>query len=222
MRSTGGKSLTFIVGILIGILVALGIVFLLLIEFNPFQSITAINSSASRDTVISIERRGETTKRNKKAKSPKQTTVILPQSDTLTEAKESVRKPDTTNAEMGDEVIIVKRDEIIAKKTLEAIVKSEQQTNRSDSLIQQLENSPSKQSPIIVEFWISPVNFRGYKFVRSTLVVFGLDPNQESKIYRLQGSLYLKHNNVVYLCKNTEVFAPLRVIQDETITNQLR
>jgi len=221
MRSTGGKSLSFIVGILIGVLAALGIVFLMFIEFNPFAPASSLRKGESRDTLIVIERIAEIGKQ-KQSKIPKQSPLKVVQSDSLTVNDNLESKSDTLNTILKEEEIIVKRDELVAKKTLELIVKSDLPVSKSDSLIQQLENIPVKPTTVTVEFWRSPVNFRGYKFVRSTIVVFGLDPMHESKIYRIQNLVYLKHNNIVYLFRNTEVFAPLRIIQDESILNQLR
>jgi len=71
--------------------------------------------------------------------------------------------------------------------------------NRLDSIsFKNLEKTKAlKPSKYYVEFWQSPLNFKGYKFVENTIQLYGLADNK-IKIYQLNNVIYLKHNTQVY------------------------
>ena len=48
-----------------------------------------------------------------------------------------------------------------------------------------------------VEFWSSPINFKGYKYGNNIIQLFGLK-DYNCKLYTVNGSLYLRHLDKVY------------------------
>ena len=79
-------------------------------------------------------------------------------------------------------------------KALEDKKKSFDTAGLSKSKIANKQNIKTK---FIVEFWTSPINFKGYKYVNNIIQLFGLN-NYNCKLYTVNGSLYLRHLDKVY------------------------
>ncbi len=73
-----------------------------------------------------------------------------------------------------------------------------------------------------IEYWQSPVNFSGYKFGNNILVVYGLSPDKNSRIIKLNDVYYLKNFNDYYFIKETFDYLPLLKVQEEYILVQLK
>ena len=57
-----------------------------------------------------------------------------------------------------------------------------------------------------VEFWESPINFKGYKLSKSKLIIYGLSPQLEYQIIKNKNRYYLKFHSIVYELNETESF----------------
>ncbi len=68
-----------------------------------------------------------------------------------------------------------------------------------------------------VEFWQSPINFKGYKFIGNTIQLYGLDV-KNIKLYDVNNTVYIKVINTVYKLKNC---SDACVYQTETDTEIL-
>lgn len=53
--------------------------------------------------------------------------------------------------------------------------------------------------PISVQFWSSPVNFKGYKYNGQTLLLYGVDPSENIEFKEYGNQLYLKRGNQYYI-----------------------
>ncbi len=70
-----------------------------------------------------------------------------------------------------------------------------------------------------VEYWQSPVNFRGYKMVGYTLQLFGLGATSTAvKLYKVDFQLYLRMNGTVYLLKSCPDGCKFDVMADPEIS----
>ena len=47
----------------------------------------------------------------------------------------------------------------------------------------------------LVEFWVSPVNYKGYKISRNKIILFGIEEPDMMKLYRIEGQLIMKSGN---------------------------
>lgn len=67
-----------------------------------------------------------------------------------------------------------------------------------------------------VEFWQSPVNFKGYKYWGNTIQLYGAD-QKTARLFAINNDIYLRDKGVVYLLQiNTEA-TPYKVESDEDI-----
>ena len=79
-------------------------------------------------------------------------------------------------------------------KALEDTKKSIDTLGLSKSKIAKKQNVKTKYT---VEFWSSPINFKGYKYGNNIIQLFGLK-DFNCKLYTVNGSLYLRHLDKVY------------------------
>lgn len=134
---------------------------------------------------------------------------------------------DTTIEEVKTEKPIeVQTEELIAKNKLPIIslVKVQKQTKADSSISNLADIKSNKPAEFLnVEFWDSPINYKGYKYSNNTLVVYGLDyfPNQ-SKVYKTEKGLVFKYLNELYPISETLKYTRYSVLADSTIINQIK
>jgi hypothetical protein len=67
-----------------------------------------------------------------------------------------------------------------------------------------------------VEFWSSPINFKGYKLINQTLQLYGLSNNQV-QLKMLNNQLYLIHKQTVYVLNTCVDGCAYKPLNDEEI-----
>lgn len=77
----------------------------------------------------------------------------------------------------------------------------------------------SKQ--IVVEKWFSPVNYRGYKFNRKKLMLYGVDKETLVSIYFYLGEYYFAFNQKLYNLDESARNISFERVQDPDITSYL-
>lgn len=223
MRSSG----SFLSGLLIGMLTSLGIVILFSLDFNPSAWFSKKSEAVeSADTVIDLSRKAPAPPSREKNVVPenKQTefaaidTTSAFETDSLpnTKASSNPEKPYT------DEIVVM-RDELLRTVFIDAVPLSKSTNAKSDSLIQTLQGgNPGKPGNYRVEFWRSPVNFKGYRLLRTSVITFGLDPEESLKLYDFNNTLYLRSGNSVYRLQLTDKFLPFQRVTDESLLKLMR
>ena len=71
-----------------------------------------------------------------------------------------------------------------------------------------------------VEFWKSPINYKGYKIGMNKLVVFGLDKVEMISFKIFNKTLYMKYITEYYQIDNTSDFKSLNPINNKQIISQ--
>ncbi len=74
---------------------------------------------------------------------------------------------------------------------------------------------------IIVERWLSPVNFRGYKFNVRKLLVYGVDPKSDIQLYYYLEEYYFSIDRRVYELHETSAPRNFESVSDSTLTRYL-
>ena len=148
-----------------------------------------------------------------------------------TEGDELVDDTDSLVNEGEDsENIVVKRDEFILSKPIEIInfdfKGSNKNQNKSDSLlalntgIKDNKKAPNDPKFIyMVEYWQSPLNYKGYRLGVNKFVFFGLDPDEPISAYFWKGNYYLKWRDNFYFLQENDGFESFeKVNQPELIS----
>ncbi len=113
--------------------------------------------------------------------------------------------------------IVVKKDELIFVKITDIINKNRYHL---DSLLTDAPSGSSKNS-IKIEFWLSPVNYNGYKMTDNKLIIYGIQNYTETMLITYNNSFFLRNYNIYYPIEKTESFKPLVRLTNQTLISQL-
>jgi hypothetical protein len=105
--------------------------------------------------------------------------------------------------------ITVKKDELLLKKE---IVLNQHIDSKLDSLMGVTPKQTDGQK-VTVEFWKSPINYRGYKRSPKKIVIYGVSNHNEAQFVSTEKNVFLIDNNKKYLLKMTDVFLKLEAIK---------
>ena len=86
-----------------------------------------------------------------------------------------------------------------------------------DSLLIDDRTQSKSQGQLIVEFWNSPLNYRGYKMSKSKLILFGLEPTDDVVVKQVESAIYMKYGNLFFRLCYTDVFMPLQQVTNEAL-----
>jgi hypothetical protein len=133
---------------------------------------------------------------------------------------------DSAFSKTEEEIIVVKKDELLLVKMVNFInldSKSEDLNAKKDSAISALAGikEPFNANNLTIEFWKSPINYRGYKMNRNKLVLFGMQSSDIIKVFKLNENIYFKNGEKVYRVEKITDFKPYEMITDPNIINQL-
>jgi hypothetical protein len=241
MSSFKEKSQGFIIGIMVGLIVAGGFFILKLDNYfkelnfyknvvKPFSSESKTNESEEKlaDKQLSKEKRSTDTK----TKNKKNTTGSLNKNDSIvdTSIHTNTKIKDSTytlgGAAASDD-IVVRKDELLFTKTLEVInLGPVTKANPKDSLLQKVsgikEDKNNSKQFFNIEFWSSPLNYKGYKLGKYKMVLYGITSAEGIKVFKLDDTLYLKNSGIVYKLDYADDFKPYERVSEDTIINKLK
>ncbi|CAN5546710.1 hypothetical protein BH10BAC1_BH10BAC1_13810 [soil metagenome] len=230
------KSQGFIIGILVGLVVAGGFfVFKLddyFKELNFYKSVSHTFSSDKKTEEPSVKEAAVSEQKEKKVK-PKSNKVsdeeqvsdgkFASTSDSIKISKDSLMLENPT---VSDEVV-VRKDALISTKTLEIVsLDPTAKMTAKDSLLQKVsgikEDKINSKQFLNIELWSSPLNYKGYKMSKYKLVLYGIASAEGIKLYKLDDVVYLKSASLVYRLDAVGDFKPYERITDEFIINKLK
>lgn len=74
---------------------------------------------------------------------------------------------------------------------------------------------------MVVERWISPVNYRGYKFNRKKLMLYGVGKEYTINIFYYLDAYYFSLRNQIYSLKEANSNTPLTLVSDSLLEKHL-
>lgn len=144
--------------------------------------------------------------------------------DNLNDKADSVEN-NTNLSSTNDENIVVLKDQLLKsqKETVTIIVGQENKLNTKDSLLKKnagiKENLATKE--LIIEYWQSPLNYKGYKLAKNKLIVFGINENEPLKIFDYGNSLFLRFQGQYVKLENRQEFKSFEKYTDQEIISVL-
>ena len=115
----------------------------------------------------------------------------------------------------ANEEIVVKKDQLILSKDIEITgfdAKQEKQRKSLDSLL--VGDESKNSNSLKVEFWQSPINYKGFKMSRNKLVLYGVNPYDNPSLSLINKTIYLNVKNNKYILEYTDNFLPLRRVNE--------
>lgn len=210
----------FFLGLMLGLLIGGGF---FLLKFDEYISnLTSKNKkkSTEQEIVQKVEPE-ESEKKIKKEKKDKKLQDLVVGTDTAT-----YQVADTTSVKdsIPSDEMVIRQEEIITTKNINLIQLdvTDPGNPQTDSIAKAAGiKEPKPASVYTVEFWRSPLNYRGYKMARNKIVVFGVNQTEGIKLYRLDNDTYLKTILGVYKIEPTSEYRQLEIIDDEVLLSRL-
>lgn len=72
-----------------------------------------------------------------------------------------------------------------------------------------------------IEFWKSPINFKGYKTGKNKIVLFGIYEFKKLSLKKQNDILYLQCDDKYYIIENTDNYKPLSLLSNKLLINKL-
>ena len=140
---------------------------------------------------------------------------------------------DSIQPATSNEEIIVKQDQLLIGTTIVVEDKSEagfegndkQLTSGALSKLNPGADLPEEEkvsSDYQVEFWVSPINYRGYKMSKNKLILFGIDEPEAVKLYRVKDALYMSYLKDYYRLNTSFDFMSYQKLKDAEIPLTIR
>lgn len=240
MNSFKDKLQIFIIGLMVGLIISGGFFILKLDDYfkelnfykNVAKALSVDRNSQSSTKVYEVLPIKEIKSNGNNAKNKKnqindaslKTNFVL-DADTLTNhlTKDSL----VAEKSLPDDIII-RKDELLFTKTLEVINLGADvgRSGSKDSLLQKISGIKDDKNTfkqfINIEFWSSPLNYKGYKMSKYKIILYGLSSEGELKIFKFDDEIYLKSNSQIFKLEYVSDFKPYEHITDETIINKLK
>ena len=147
-------------------------------------------------------------------------------------------KADSTVApENNEEEIVVKKEQLIISVSIPVIDKPVMNSKTTDATQNNTLShdaaeklNPSAGIPeeekaatnYMVEFWVSPINYRGYKMSKNKLIIYGIEEPDAVKLYRLNDALFMKYHNEYYRLSNTFEYIPYQRMKETDVPLAIR
>ena len=134
-----------------------------------------------------------------------------------------------TSSTRSSNNFIVRKDEILDSKILTVTNLGEiTQTNESDSLLEKVSGIKDRNKSVVasfkVEFWQSPINYKGYKMTKNKIVLFGINPDETIMLFHNNDDdgIFLKQNQNYFKIYYTDNFKQLEKVTDPSTIIKLR
>ena len=110
----------------------------------------------------------------------------------------------------------VKREKMIARGKLK-IHRYGKATSQNDSLLAEMNGiKPLPAKFMEVEYWVSPLNFKGYKLGRSRLILYGVE-EKNIRLATYENNFYLIEKAEVYLLIRSQDFNTFKPLPDKKV-----
>lgn len=107
--------------------------------------------------------------------------------------------------------ITIKKDELLLRKNIILNIPID---TKLDSLMGITSQNANEQK-VTVEFWKSPINYRGYKRSPNKIVIYGVFKFNEAQFVYRDKNVYLIDDNKKYLLKLTDEFLKLKSVKQQ-------
>lgn len=207
------KLQVFFLGFLMGIVLGGGFFVLKLDQYvkelSFYKSLTEKDPQPERE-LADLEKE-ESKPKKKPAKKPAPVTE-KPGTDTT----DLVAGGDTTLPAVfdtdGTDDIVIRKDELLGQRPVALY-----DLNKLPG-----DTAAGSEAYFTVEFWRSPLNYKGYKFSRSRLVLFGFNQEDVVSMYRLENETFLKTVSGVFRIEPATDFRQPERVTDETLIAQMQ
>ena len=141
--------------------------------------------------------------------------------------KDSLKTDSLKTVFTDNEDVVVKKDELLNTKAYpvtELDAKADASKIKQDSLLETVSGVKNENgySSFTIEYWRSPLNYKGYRMAKNKIIVYGITPETEIKLFRLEKNIYLRMASSTYKLEYSNEFRQLEKITDEGVLAALK
>jgi len=238
------RLVVFIVGLLAGIAIVMafdvGIKKLLQPIRDLYSNIRKINSTQDKisQRLDSIQGKMKGDAKNNTVIAKTQNKAVVAQYTPVLKRDSVIAKKQDDNIDSSDDGtialqnkdsnVVVMTNQLVSVKsvavsTLDSLSNSGRINHRSDSMIAAMSNVNEEQDPHYyrIEFWQSPLNFKGYKMSKGKIILYGINSNTDTRLVKWDDGYYLMTNQVVYKVEYTDDYKPFEKVMDKTVLKKI-
>ena len=82
-------------------------------------------------------------------------------------------------------------------------------------------SSDEGDSKLLVEFWISPINYKGYKYHTDKFILFGMQEPDQVRLFTFDGNLYMNYLNDYFILEPSEEYTSYQVVKNKEFSLQI-
>jgi len=227
------KAPPFILGLLLGIVIA-GTFFMFRLdnyikELSFYKNVSeTFSSQQSPDEkhTDSLKKNDSTKIKNKRQSESFATKNTEPKKTETPADSVDIADSAIKTASYADDIVI-RKDELLNVRTIELknlnapVIK-----NHSDSLLEKIsdikDDKRAVNKYVQIEFWRSPLNYKGYKLSKYSVILYGLPDTENLKLYTLDDVFYIRNASTVYKLEYNSDFKPYERVVDEGILSNLK
>jgi hypothetical protein len=220
------KFIYFLIGIIVGIAIGASVVWWMQnYNFKIWFTFSGKNKqeiNAQENNITSDNDAGKLKTNNivNKTISIKKNTLPSNENDSLSmDNINNEYSTDTSGTELRNnstDNIVIAKDELLFTRIIKIEGMNGNNSKKDAVLDSLLINDKTKKLPsnfAKVEFWRSPINYKGYKFNNNKLVLFGIYMYEDAILESRNNKIYLNYANTFYLIEKTDDFQPLMVVK---------
>ncbi len=208
----------FLLGFLFGIVLGGGF---FVLKLDEYVKELALYKSITEPAKEQETPPAEEPDRDKKKPIKKQVTERVVQNDSTTVLSDSGATSGYTMSYGANDEIVIRKDEMIATQLITVV--NLDPFNATDSLLQKEAGVKlDAERNVTVEFWRSPLNYKGYKMSRSRLVLFGIPQADLQSVTRLNGVTYMRTVSGIYKLEPTAEFRQPERVTDESVLSKIK
>lgn len=178
--------------------------------------------------------KSEIKKNIKQDKSDIEDVATLENEKEFTEISDStISRVDTQSAKevANDLNVEFKKDQLLVSHVIKVIeVSSEQKPGEvtlEQNTVSKLNPSAGLQEPIksndfMVEFWVSPINYKGYKLKSNKLILFGIEEPEAVKLFTFESKLMMKYGLDYYKLHPSDEFISFTLLKASEIPDHIK
>jgi hypothetical protein len=221
LHQFGNRLQVFLLGLLFGIVLSGGF---FLLKLDDYVKDFAMNNPLVNQSKDDEETTTDETTTDQPVKPKKNTaTVSDGQGGNEESPADSLTSDDTAGTAFvsdPDADIVVRTNELLGEKVVTLVnldgVKAIDSIRSKEAGIKE---EPGKS--VTIEFWQSPLNYKGYTLSRSRLVLFGFTTEENVVLYRMDQTMFMKTSGGVFRLENTADFRQLERVTDEALLARL-
>lgn len=235
MKNLKEKVPVFLLGLMFGLIIAGGFFILKLDEyFKELNDRDEVAVSYNTEKAAETQKGSADITQSKKSKSKKENSSNAEEASSskdltvndITDTTANVTRTDSLSGIASDD-IVVKKDELLSTISLEVFnLNPVASRSGKDSVLQKMsgikDDRITGKQMFNIEYWTSPLNYKGYKMSKYKIVLYGLTAADAVKIYKLDETIYLKSNTGVFRLEPVSDFRSYDRVTDDVILSKLK